>query len=176
MDQVVPVSAGSGSLTDTPLAVPAPLLVTVMVNPMVSPAETGELSATLATSMAAPRTTMECDALSDPSLVVVTLAVLSTGELPAVAEVVGEEMCTVSTAPEAMSPKEQDRTPAEMQQLPAPVPPLMDQEVLVSASSGSLTYTLFPYTTLFLSTVMVNPMVSPAETGELSATLATSMA
>src|SRR5439155_696446 len=175
MDQVVPVSAGSGSLTDTPLAVPAPLLVTVMVNPMVSPAETGELSATLAMSMAAPRTTMESDALSDPSLEVVTLAVLSTGELPAVAEVVGEEMCTVSTAPEAMSPKEQDRTPAEMEQLPAPVPPLMDQEVPGSVGSGWFTRTLHAFPARRSSDLMVNPMVSPAETGELSATLAMSM-
>src|SRR2546427_506483 len=176
MDQEVPGSVGSGSLTVTPWATPAPLLVTVMVNPMVSPAETGELSATLAMSMAAPRTTMESDALSDPSLEVVTLAVLSTGELPAVAEVVGEEMCTVSTAPEAMSPKEQDRTPAEMEQLPAPVPPSMDQEVRGSVGSGSLTDTPLATPAPLLVTVMVNPMVSPAETGELSATLAMSMA
>src|SRR5438034_644116 len=79
MDQETPGLQASRALTCTLLPNPAPLLVTVMVNPMVSPAETGELSATLATSMAAPSTTMEADALSDPSLVVVTLAVLSTG-------------------------------------------------------------------------------------------------
>src|SRR5438874_650409 len=100
MDQEVPGSAGSGSLTDTPLAVPAPLLVTVMVNPMVSPAETGWLSATLAMSMAAPSTTMDAEALSDPSLVVVTLAVLSTGELAAAAQGASDVMCTVKDAPE----------------------------------------------------------------------------
>src|SRR5437763_12343972 len=54
------------------------LLVTVTVNPMASPAETEALSADLATSMAAPRTSTEAEAVSDPSLVVVTLAVLST--------------------------------------------------------------------------------------------------
>src|SRR2546428_3918688 len=129
-----------------------------MVNPMVSPAETGELSATLAMSMAAPRTTMESDALSDPSLEVVTLAVLSTGELPAVAEVVGEEMCTVSTAPEAMSPKEQDRTPAEMEQLPAPVPPLLDQKVPGPLASVSLTFTPWATPAPSLVPVMLNPL------------------
>ena len=38
IDQVTP--AGSGSLTVTPLAVPAPLLLTVTVKPTVSPALT----------------------------------------------------------------------------------------------------------------------------------------
>src|SRR5438876_1233210 len=75
MDQEVPGSAGSGSLTDTPLATPAPLLVTVMVIRMGRVAEVEALAVPLAMSMAAPRTTMESDALSDPSLEVVTLAV-----------------------------------------------------------------------------------------------------
>src|SRR2546428_64904 len=109
-------------------------------------------------SLAAFRTTMESDALSDPSLEVVTLAVLSTGELPAVAEVVGEEMRTANAAPEAMSPKEQDRTPAEMEQLPAPVPPSMDQEVPGSVGSVSLTFTLWAPLAPLLVAVMVNPM------------------
>src|SRR3989442_381232 len=41
---------------------------------------------------------MESEALSDASLVVVTLAVLSTGESAAVAEVVPEVMCTMKEA------------------------------------------------------------------------------
>src|SRR5207244_13484634 len=117
-----------------------------------------ELCATLALSMAAASTTMESDALSDPSLDVVTLAVLSSGELDGVAEVVSEEMCTVKNAPEAMSPKEQDRTPAEMEQLPAPVPPLMDQEGPGSVGSGSLTDTPLATPAPLLVRVMVNPM------------------
>src|SRR5256884_8681 len=164
MDQEVPGSVGRVSFTFTLWATPAPLLVTVMVNPMGSPADTVWLSATLAMSMAAPSTTMEADALSDPSLVVVTLAVLSTGELAGVAEVVREEMCTVKTAPEAMSPKEQDRTPAEMEQLPAPVPPSMDQEVPGSVGRVSLTFTLWATPAPLLVTVRANPMASPAAT------------
>src|SRR5947199_129558 len=80
MDQEVPASAGRASFRATLRAIPVPLLVTVTVNPMASPAETEALSADLATSMAAPRTSTEAEAVSDPSLVVVTLAVLSTGE------------------------------------------------------------------------------------------------
>src|SRR5437763_347408 len=114
----------------------------------------------MAVSRAAPSTTMESEALSDPSLVVVTLAVLSTGELAAVAEVVPEVMCTVKDAPEAMSPKEQDRTPAEMEHRAGPVPPLMDQEVPGSVGSGSLTDTPLANPAPLLVTVMVNPMVS----------------
>src|SRR5437016_2280104 len=91
MDQEVPASVGRASFRATLRAIPVPLLVTVTVNPMASPAETEALSADLATSMAAPRTSTEAEAVSDPSLVVVTSAVLSTGEEPAVAAVVGEE-------------------------------------------------------------------------------------
>src|SRR5438132_888296 len=107
MDQEVTGWVGRVSFTVTLSATPAPLLVTVMVNPMVSPAETGELSATLVMSMQAPSTIREPCVTAVQTCALPTLAVLSTGELPAVAEVVGEEMCTVSTAPEAMSPKEQ---------------------------------------------------------------------
>src|SRR5947208_2546774 len=93
--QEVPASVGRASFRATLRAIPVPLLVTETVNPMASPAETEALSADLATSMAAPRTSTEAEAVSDPSLVVVTLAVLSTGEEVAVAAVVGEERCTV---------------------------------------------------------------------------------
>src|SRR5439155_1479698 len=125
---------------------------------------TDEASATLVIPTLAPSTTMEADALSDPSLVVVTLAVLSTGELAAVAEVVPEVMCTVKDAPEAMSPKEQDRTPAEMEQLPAPVPPSMDQEVPGSVGRVSLTFTLLATPATVLVTVLVHATVSAAVT------------
>src|SRR5947208_3281688 len=112
--------------------------------------------------MAGPSRTMEKEALSDPSLEVVTLDVLSTGELAGVAEVVPEVMCTVKDAPEAMSPKEQDRTPAEIAQLPGAVSSLMYQEVPGSVGSGSLTDTPLATPAPLLVTVMVNPMVSPA--------------
>src|SRR5439155_1486116 len=103
MDQEVPASVGRASFRATLRAIPVPLLVTVRVNPMASPAETVVLSVDLATSIAAPRTSTEAEAVSDPSLVVVTLAVLSTVEEPAVAAVVGEELCTVLEAPPARS-------------------------------------------------------------------------
>src|SRR5438874_2470829 len=90
MDQEVPASAGRASFRATLRAIPVPVLVTVRVNPMASPSETYVLSADLATSMAALSLHAALPILSDPSLVVVTLAVLSTGEDPAVAAVVGE--------------------------------------------------------------------------------------
>ena len=66
-----------------------PPFVTVSVKPIVLPALTDGLSAVLAISIAAPRTSTEADAVSEPSFVVVTEAVLSTGELAGVADVVG---------------------------------------------------------------------------------------
>src|SRR5204863_8845126 len=98
LDPEVPGSVGSASFTVTFFASPAPLLDPLSFPTRRSSDLTGELSATLATSMAAPRTTMESDALSDPSLEVVTLAVLSTGELPAGSEEDTAEMCSVRDA------------------------------------------------------------------------------
>src|SRR5436309_2727396 len=98
IDQDVPASVGSGSDTVTLRAVPAPLLVTTTVNPIVSPAETLVLSAVLAMSIAAPRTPIEAEAESTPSLVVVTLAVLSTGESAAVAPNVPGELSSMHLA------------------------------------------------------------------------------
>src|SRR5438034_379877 len=116
MDQEGPESVGRVLFTDTPLATPAPLLVTVMVNPMVSSADTASLSITSLSLHDALPISMDAEALSDPSLVVVTLAVLSTGELAAVRAVVHTAVFKAHSAPEAMSPKEQNRTPAEMEQ------------------------------------------------------------
>src|SRR5205823_14837490 len=99
MDQEVPASAGRASFRATLRAIPVPLLVTETVNPMASPAETEALSADLATSMAAPRTSTEAEAVSDPSLVVVTLAVLSTGEELAVAAEIGRASCRERGSP-----------------------------------------------------------------------------
>src|SRR5438093_999903 len=96
MDQEVPASAGRASDRKSVGEGKGVVLVAVTVIQKASPAETEALSADLATSMAAPRTSTEAEAVSDPSLVVVTLAVLSTGEELAVAAVVGDLMCTVS--------------------------------------------------------------------------------
>src|SRR5438874_614415 len=95
MDKEVPASVGRASFRATLRAIPVPLLVTETVNPMASPAETEGLSADLATSMAAPRTSTEAEAASDPSSLSLHDALPISGEDPAVAAVVGEERCTV---------------------------------------------------------------------------------
>src|SRR2546425_215664 len=78
IDQLTPLPepAGSGSLTVTPLAVPVPVLLTVTVKPIGSPALTVAASAVLLTWMLAGLQVMLAELLSLPSLVVVTLAVL----------------------------------------------------------------------------------------------------
>src|SRR2546428_681780 len=71
----LPEPAGRLSLTVTPLAVPVPLLLTVTVKPIGSPALTVAASAVLLTWMLAGLQVMLAELLSLPSLVVVTLAV-----------------------------------------------------------------------------------------------------
>src|SRR5207249_3870660 len=99
---------------------PVPPFVTVIVKPIVSPAETDGLSATFATSIAAPRTTTESDAVSEPSFVVETFAVLSTGEVVAVAADVPEVMWIVYDAPGARSEGPQVNVPPLIPQLVKP--------------------------------------------------------
>src|SRR3954452_13662694 len=99
--QLVPASVGSVSETVTPLASPGPLLVTVIVKPILSPADTEPASATFSMSIEAPSTTTWSVSSSEPSLVVLTWAVLITGLAATVALVVGLVMWTVRTCPEA---------------------------------------------------------------------------
>ena len=73
-DQLRP--AGSGSLTVTPWAVPAPLLLTVIVNPTALPWFTVAASAVFTMWIEAPLQVIDAVELSEPSLVVVTWAVL----------------------------------------------------------------------------------------------------
>src|SRR5205823_6523583 len=112
--QDVPASVGRASVTATLRAVPVPPLVTVIVNPIASPAETEALSATLAMSIVAQFTVMSAEASATPSLAVATVAELWT--VPQVAEVVGEEMWTETDAPEARSPKLHVSTPKVIEQ------------------------------------------------------------
>src|SRR5438128_964077 len=72
----LPEPAGRLSLTVTPLAVPVPLLLTVTVKPIGSPALTVAASAALIAFMLGGLQVMLAELLSLPSLVVVTLAVL----------------------------------------------------------------------------------------------------
>ncbi len=175
MVQLVPASVGSVSVTATPLATPGPLLVTVMVKPMGSPAETDAASATFSMSIEAPSTTTWSVSVSVPSLVVVTTAVLTTGLAATVSLVVGLVMWTVRTWPCARSPRLQDRMPAAIPHEAWAVPPLMVQ--LVPASVGSVSVTATPLATPgpLLVTVMVKPMGSPAETDAASATFSMSI-
>src|SRR5437870_973916 len=117
MAQAVPGSVGRASVSLALRAIPVPPLVTVRVSPTGSPAETERLSACLATSMAAPRTSTEAEAESVPSLVVVTSAVLSTEIGRAAGRERGEERGTVEEAPGARSSGPQVRVPAAMAQV-----------------------------------------------------------
>src|SRR5215468_7826915 len=72
-----PDPAGSGSVTVVPLAVPVPELFTVTVNPIASPAFTDDASAFLTMWIDAGWQVMTSSLDPDPSLVVVTWAVLS---------------------------------------------------------------------------------------------------
>src|SRR5438477_360315 len=114
MDQEVPASAGRASFRATLRAIPVPLLVTVRVNPMASPAETEGLSADLATSMAAHSTVVEADPWTWALLVASTVAVF--GYVAQLELVVGELTCTVFDAPAARSPKEQVKVFEEIEQ------------------------------------------------------------
>ena len=173
--QLVPASVGSVSVTETPLATPGPLLVTVIVKPIGSPADTEPVSATFSMSMEAPRTITWSVSVSEPSLVVVTDAVLETGLSGTVSLVVGLEMWIVRTWPEARSPNEQVRTPTAIPHWAAPVPPSMVQ--LVPASVGSVSETATPLATPgpLLVTVIVKPIGSPADTEPASATFSMSI-
>src|SRR5438034_75133 len=90
MDQEVPASAGRASFRAERRSIRLNSMHTVTSYAVSSPEKTEGLSADLATSMAAPRTSTEAEAVSCRSLLRVTLAVCSTGQEPAVAALLGE--------------------------------------------------------------------------------------
>src|SRR5439155_1217928 len=113
-EKEVPASVGRVSLTVTLRAMPAPEVVTVMVNAMGSPAEAGEASAVLGMAMEAHSRVTEAEEEASPRfpeesveelpwavLRVAEVAVLST--VPQVAAVVGEVMWTWTVAAAASS-------------------------------------------------------------------------
>src|SRR5437870_3610802 len=108
MPPAVRTTEGRVSVTATPLARPGPEFEAVMTNPMESPAETFELSATLVMWMEAPSTVTEADAVSEASLTAETYTLSLHDALPILAAVVGEVMWTCLLAPLARVPKEQE--------------------------------------------------------------------
>src|SRR6185503_20202048 len=128
MDQLSPALFGSVSESMTFFADPAPPLFTVIVNPMLSVELTVAASAVLVTDRSGQLTVISTgpeELLAVlASLVAEALAVLLTG--PQFAEVVGDEMCTV-TLPGASVPMLQISVPAAIEQLPPAVPPSTDQ-------------------------------------------------
>ncbi len=124
--------AGSGSSTWTPVAVPSPTFETVMSQPIGSPALTGPTGfASLTSWMSAQRTSIEpvselLPAWAARSFAAPTVAVF--GMLPQSWASVSPETLTVALAPDARSPKLQDRTSL-------PTSPLIEQDVLSSDQS-----------------------------------------
>ena len=74
--QLISVPAGKLSVTLSPVAVPAVLLVKVTVKPICEPALTLAASAVLVMATVAQRTVVEAEANPLPSLCVLKLAVL----------------------------------------------------------------------------------------------------
>jgi hypothetical protein len=74
-DQLMPVPVGSGSDNVTPVAVPTPLFLTVIVKPIWSPALTVALSAVLVISRPGQFTVVEADACTCGLLAALALAV-----------------------------------------------------------------------------------------------------
>ncbi len=99
--QASPAVVGSVSDSVTPCASPVPVLKTVSVNPIGSPAFTCAASGVFTMWITGAATQVEAVDWSEPLFVVATLPVLLTtpsvlGQWPAVAFVVGDVMCTVN--------------------------------------------------------------------------------
>src|SRR5437764_710991 len=168
--QFTPVSAGSGSLTVTAVAVPGPALDTVMVKPTNVPAVTGVASAVLVMARPGPSTTMVAWSSTDCPLELVALAVL--GSEPAF--VVGLVRWMLYVAPGAMSPSEHDSTcepAAPASEHPVPLWDWMVQVTPESEGRVSVTVTSVAVPGPELPTSMVKPTEVPALTGVASAVL-----
>jgi hypothetical protein len=169
IDQSRPPLPGSGSDSVTLCAVPGPLLVTVIMNPMSSPASTESSSALLSITTSGHWTTTESESSPDPLAVEETVPVLLI--VAHDAAVVGDEMCTVRVAPAASVPKSHVSVPLAMSQSAAPVPPSIDQSRPEFEGSVSESVTPVAGPEPVLDTVRVKPMSSPAETVASSASL-----
>src|SRR5215208_2713948 len=167
IDQVRP--AGSGSVMDTPFAWPVPVLESVTVKPIWSPAETLAASAVLVMSIVAQRTSVLAEAVSDPSLEVDTDAVLST--VPQFAFAVVATTWTDELPPASSVVGLNTRLPPEISQS------LFAGEIdhVMPAGSGSVKVIPLAWPCPVFDRVTVKPMSSPALTNGASAVFWTSI-
>src|SRR6266480_2002650 len=170
IDQSSPPLVGSVSVTVTPWAVPAPLLVTSIVNPMPSPAVTVPWSAVFVITSAGQFTVMAAvdelsPTFSTDSFEAATTAVFVS--VPQSAASVAPVTCTVRVAPSVRSPKSQVRTPAAIEQ--------SAESSLQTIPLGSVSVRVTPCAVPgpSLVTTIVNAAVSPASIVPLSAVLRT---
>src|SRR5438270_203586 len=180
MDQEIPLPAGNGSFSVTPVAVPVPaaaLLLAVMPKPILLPANTEAASAVLLNARAGHCTVMVALAVILGALVAESVAVL--GYVPQLLPFVPLVICTDALVPGAISPKAQlstcDPTAPLIAHVPGPVyAGLIDQETPGPAGSGSrnVTPVAVPANSIWwLLAVMVKPIVLPAVTVAASAVL-----
>ena len=171
-DQEMPEPVGSASDRATPWAVPVPVFCRVMVNPMVSPAETVARSAVLVMTRFGQFT--ETEAWADWTGALFMAWVVAWFVYVAQVEAdVGDVTWIATDVPGTKSPNEQLRVPLEMLQGLPPGCEAMDQLMPEPEGRASerVTPCAVPPGRVGLVTVMVNPMGSPADTLAASALL-----
>ena len=148
------------SVTVTSVAAPGPALVTVIVNPIGSPADTDGASGIFRTPMSGHWTTTV--PVSDTGSPLLESAVAVLMIVAHDAAVVGEEICTVRDWPAARSPKLHDSTPAVIEHAATSG----DSDHTSPALTGSVSVSVTPLAVPgpVLETVIVNPIAVPAET------------
>ena len=172
IDQFTPAPPGSGSARVTPVAVPAPVLETVIVKPIGSPALTESASAVLVICTAGHCRVVEADACTCGLFVACALAVFGY-VVHGVPTEVGLVTCTEAEPPGARSPSAHVRVPAWIEQVPGPAyAGLIDQLMPVPVGSGSEIATACAVPAPVLETVIVNPRLLPMLTVDASADLA----
>jgi hypothetical protein len=170
IDHDTPEPEGSGSLMFTFVAVPAPVLKTVIVKPIWSPALTVDASAVFV--MRSPGHCTDVVALCCTTGLFVACADAVFGYAAhGVSTVVGLETCTVCDAPAAMSPNEQSSACGEPPIEQPVTGVVMDHVIPAPTGSGSCNVTSLATPGPEFNTVIVNPMSLPSLTAEASAVL-----
>jgi hypothetical protein len=167
IDQFTPVPPGSGSDKVTPVAVPTPVLDTVIVKPIWSPALTVALSAVLLICKPGQFTVVLAFAVTVGLFVASAVAVF--GYVAQLAKTVALVTCTDFEVFAPMSPKLHVRVPLLIAQPAAGG--LIDHAIPAPVGRASLSDTDFAVPGPALLTVIVNPMFDPALTDAASAVL-----